>query len=630
MKRALKYSLAVFFFLFCFYIPIEASAQKVSDLKPGDVVTYSEKEWVYLQSLATKPQGLFLRTDGEIRRYYYNSGSPLEVNTKFDPNDPLTVANWLNETYINQLEHTDWIQIGVWDSSAVPAQIGLPSREEAELNKMVILNRLNSEYDYYTLTAATDYDINIMNVRSRENNDFVSPVAASVGNILAVVAPAIYLHPDLYVYEGQIVSCLPPNIVPSPAATDAGNWIEEVSVTLEESSCYNGAGNEQYRIQDPDGNWGEWENYVSPIEFDNVGHYVLQSRMSEPGSGLSELEIRVVNAPPPPPPVSPPPSPPVSPPPMPVNMITPAGGTWNIGGITFQIPANAVNEQTLLNVERIGNIGDLPESRMIVSDVFEITKNNTGDFNVPITIMLPFDASAVEQEADNISIFWLNEETGEWVELENVQVHWQEGKVAGEVNHFTKFAVLVKEEEEEELPFPPFTDIKGHWAADSITELFQLQVINGYSNGTFRPDRTMTRAEFISVLVRAFEMESTTGKVFKDTENHWARDNIATAYELGLIDGYNETLFGANDPINREQIAKIMWNVKRLEKKTESPLFSDKHTISPWAVDAVETLAQYGIIRGYTNGSFKPKASATRAEAVVIISRFMDALKKND
>ncbi|MCM3712484.1 hypothetical protein M3202_00180 [Alkalihalobacillus oceani] len=102
MKK-LTSGIVVFLLLFSLYVPaeIKASTKTIKNLTPGDLVTYSDREWVYLQSMAGEPQGLFLRTNSEISRYYYNSGSPIDVNMNFDPNDPLTVANWLNVTSTN-------------------------------------------------------------------------------------------------------------------------------------------------------------------------------------------------------------------------------------------------------------------------------------------------------------------------------------------------------------------------------------------------------------------------------------------------------------------------------------------------------------------------------------------------
>ncbi|WP_067839266.1 immunoglobulin-like domain-containing protein [Amphibacillus sediminis] len=290
MNRILS-SIIIFCLLFSLYFPtvMKASTETISDLNPGDLVTYSDREWVYLQSMASQPQGLFMRTDSEISRHYYNSGSPVNVNTSFDLNDPLTVANWLNVTYLNQLSNTDWIQTSTWGGAS--AKIGLPSRDEAELNETIILNRLNPAHDYYTLTAASDYDINIINVRSRNiRNWLISAVDATVGFTPAVVAPAIYLHPDLYVYEGQVVSCIPPEIEMTPADADE-SWKQNVSAILQGGSCYNGAGNAEYRIQTPDGNWSAWANFTNVIEFDQEGRYVLQSRMSEEGSGVRNVHI---------------------------------------------------------------------------------------------------------------------------------------------------------------------------------------------------------------------------------------------------------------------------------------------------------------------------------------------------
>lgn len=131
-------------------------------------------------------------------------------------------------------------------------------------------------------------------------------------------------------------------------------------------------------------------------------------------------------------------------------------------------------------------IDKLPDFQRVMSDVFEISKNTATPFLFPIQITLPFHSSLVDEANSRISLFWLNEQSGEWIELDNVQVDWQAGTVTGEVDHFTKFAVLATVDETEEQVQPQekiFADMKGHWAEASVNELTRLHVISGYPDG---------------------------------------------------------------------------------------------------------------------------------------------------
>lgn len=163
------------------------------------------------------------------------------------------------------------------------------------------------------------------------------------------------------------------------------------------------------------------------------------------------------------------------------------------------------------------------------------------------------------------------------------------------------------------------TDITGHWAQNTISQMVAKGVAKGYPDGTFRPNNNITRAEFAVMLVRAFQLEAKEGKVFGDTANHWAKQDIATAVSYGIANGYNATTFGPNDLITREQMAAMVVKAAKLISATEETSFADKLSISAWAKEAIATSTKYGIMKGYPDNTVRPKANATRAEAVTVI-----------
>lgn len=171
------------------------------------------------------------------------------------------------------------------------------------------------------------------------------------------------------------------------------------------------------------------------------------------------------------------------------------------------------------------------------------------------------------------------------------------------------------------------TDITGHWAGNNINKLVKTGVISGYTDGTFKPDKTINRAEFVTIIVRAFKLQPKAGKVFADTANHWAKDSIATAAAYGIVNGYNSTKFGPDDNITREQMAVILDKALKLNNAAGGKNFTDQAKISTWAKDAVARVNQNGIFAGYPDNTFKPKASATRAEAASVILSALGKLK---
>lgn len=101
-------------------------------------------------------------------------------------------------------------------------------------------------------------------------------------------------------------------------------------------------------------------------------------------------------------------------------------------------------------------------------------------------------------------------------------------------------------------------DVAGHWALNNINKLVDLGCISGYPDGSFRPDETITRAEFATVLVKAFKLENDGSSIFTDTAGHWAEEYIAAAAANEVVSGYDADTFGPDDLITREQMAVMI------------------------------------------------------------------------
>jgi hypothetical protein len=310
--------------------------------------------------------------------------------------------------------------------------------------------------------------------------------------------------------------------------------------------------------------------------------------------------------------------------------ISTSGGTVSEGGVTIVIPADAVSSDIKVIVEKVINTSALPidNNSQFVSDVVEIIKDKSGNFSKPVTISLTFDKSKVDTTKYDLSICYLDEKENKWIPLDNVEVDLDTGIVSGEVLHFTKFAVIATEKaeakKEEPVPVGPgkvvnLSDIKGHWAEKTIAELVASGAIAGYPDGTFKPDNTISRAEFATILVKAFNLESRSGKVFNDTAGHWAQDTVSTAAAHGIVSGYSDTTFGPNDPITREQMAVMIVKAAKLAEAQEGKTFADGDKVSAWAKNAVATASEKNIISGYPDNTFRPQNNATRAEAATVI-----------
>ncbi len=182
----------------------------------------------------------------------------------------------------------------------------------------------------------------------------------------------------------------------------------------------------------------------------------------------------------------------------------------------------------------------------------------------------------------------------------------------------------------EPIPSVGFSDLGGfEWAEKSINKLHNDGVISGKDNGIFAPEDSVTRAEFIKMIVLAlFETDSSANSDFADVDkNSWSYPYISTAFKMGLVHG-NGTGFGTSDNITRQDMAVII--SRCMEKKNlipssqDSSVFDDDNLISDYAKGAVALMKVEGIINGKGNNMFAPLDNLTRAEAAVIIMRVID------
>ena len=168
---------------------------------------------------------------------------------------------------------------------------------------------------------------------------------------------------------------------------------------------------------------------------------------------------------------------------------------------------------------------------------------------------------------------------------------------------------------------PSFRDIAGNWAYPQIRYLINQDLISGYGDGTFRPDRQVTRAEFITIVNRSFRFTAVAPISFKDVNpGQWYYNDIARALAAGYLPAYRDGRIEANRPIPRQEAAYMMAKALNLPTSDRggSP-FWDASSISEPYRDAVTAMADAQYMNGYPDGSFRPLNYVSRAEAVTII-----------
>jgi hypothetical protein len=292
--------------------------------------------------------------------------------------------------------------------------------------------------------------------------------------------------------------------------------------------------------------------------------------------------------------------------------------------VTVTIPAGATNKDMQLTIAKVVNTQSLlTNEEALVSPIYEILKNFSENFTKQVTLTFVFDPASVHDN-ERVAVFYYDEEKSVWVEIG--------GKVSGnkitvDVNHFTKFAVMVigqaVDEPIEDTTVVSFSDISGHWAEANIRQAVSNGIVKGYEDGTFKPRNTVTRAEFSVMLMNAWKAQGEGSELtFTDTAQigAWAKKAVAQAVQAGIVAGYTDGTFGPNAEITRAEMALMVAKVlgSPIERSTETG-FADDEDIPVWAKGSIAYMNQSGIIQGKGNNIFAPHDHATRAEAVTVM-----------
>ncbi len=168
-----------------------------------------------------------------------------------------------------------------------------------------------------------------------------------------------------------------------------------------------------------------------------------------------------------------------------------------------------------------------------------------------------------------------------------------------------------------------FYDLAGYeWAKESIEALQGMNIISGTAPNAFSPERTVTREEFVKMLVLlAGKYNSSAAAAFGDVPaSHWASSYIASAAAAGLVQGIDANNFGTGMEISRQDACVLLARaISYLEAFDDGMEFTDSSLISDYAAEAVAFLSSLGIINGMDDGSFAPLSSMTRAQAAKVL-----------
>lgn len=315
------------------------------------------------------------------------------------------------------------------------------------------------------------------------------------------------------------------------------------------------------------------------------------------------------------------------------TLTLPAGkrGEVSLGdAVKISIPANATNKDLKLTIEKVLDTQKLlTDKNVLASPIFEILKNFSEEFNNPVTLTFSFNSASLK-ENQKPSVFYYDVVKKSWVEVGGGKVNGDH--ISVETNHFAKYAVFAvdlaaevptKDPSNDTKTTVTFSDISGHWAEANIKQAVSGGIVTGYPNGTFMPDKTVTRAEFAVMLMNTLKLqEAGTDLTFTDTAKigSWAKKAVAQAVQAGIIKGYKDGTFRPEAVITRTEMAEMLANALGQSTVANTATgFADDKDIPVWAKASVAYVKQAGIVQGKGENRFAPQDHTTRAEAITVL-----------
>jgi beta propeller repeat protein len=244
-----------------------------------------------------------------------------------------------------------------------------------------------------------------------------------------------------------------------------------------------------------------------------------------------------------------------------------------------------------------------------------------GDALKPVALTVKFDRSAlVPQQVRKLALYRWDENGGKWAFAQGTASY--DGELSAKAAKPGLYAVMSYE--------LPFADTKGHWAEGDIGIAASRWIMNGGADNRFHPNDSLTRAEFAKMLVTALGLapESPEKPTFGDVAAlHWSYPYVEAAAKAGIVQGDNGQ-FRPGDQLSREAMIAMLvraFDAAGEQAATANALapFSDANQVAAWA----KPLVAVSVAKGWTQGSggmLRPKATSTRAEAVVLLLRVTD------
>ena len=260
-------------------------------------------------------------------------------------------------------------------------------------------------------------------------------------------------------------------------------------------------------------------------------------------------------------------------------------------------------------------------SPLLGRETVQFSVKHDGEFGFPAALVTDLGRANAGRWAN---LYHYNEKDGTMEFEAAVQIS-AEGKARLPMSHASQYAVVIHEKSHQ----LPFTDLgEDQWYESAVRYAYTHGIMQGTSGTNFLPTKSLTRAEVAQVLYNIEDQPEVNGTTsFADSAAHWAKTPIAWAEQTGVVDGYEDGTFRPDESVTRQEFAQMLYNYaayKGYDLTAEGDLtaFPDGDQVQEWALPAMRWANGNALINGHDDGTLEPGGTTTRAQAASILMRF--------
>ena len=275
---------------------------------------------------------------------------------------------------------------------------------------------------------------------------------------------------------------------------------------------------------------------------------------------------------------------------------------------TVKVSADDVSVTDLTAAQR----AQVPSNAKVIDLNASVGDEKVSTFKKPVTISLPYELKANENP-EKLSVYLLKDA------IEAVPAKYVDGQVVFKRKGFSLYFV-----EGKNVTFDDLTSTE--WARSAVEYLAAKGITSGTSDTTFSPLAKITRAEFLTMLMKIAQLNGDVSALpFDDVDAaDWYATSVAAAFDNDIVSGTSSVTFSPNASITRQDMAVMISKVMLSDgyvaaNASEVEAFGDASDIATYAVTSVALASREGIVNGTPDGTFNPTANATRAEAAAML-----------